>query len=270
MFNYYLSRIGFSNASSNQIENCLVLLNQLVIEDSKGEDSFLKNESIWDFETPEGSFGEVVFSKFNDIQFSSTVLPKLIESVKSIKEEFRTLDEFDNSSYKIYNAFYGACFHTDPNERHICNKTEYRNFRDKYLWELTPDTFWERRELLFSKVIFCPSVEFDIKLIGSTYLSQIKQKIVELDQYINLHWKSGEFSYKDANSSSALNISPESKKTMEQEKYYNQRLFSTPDGRRLCFELHIKTGNLRFHFYPENGKIYIGYIGKHLDTDKFN
>jgi hypothetical protein len=43
-----------------------------------------------------------------------------------------------------------------------------------------------------------------------------------------------------------------------------------PDGRRECFELHIKTGNLRFHFLPENGRIYIGYIGKHLDTDKFN
>ena len=58
---------------------------------------------------------------------------------------------------------------------------------------------------------------------------------------------------------------------MQQEKYYNKRVFSMPDGRRVCFELHIKTsGNLRIHLYPEANKIYIGYIGKHLDTDKYN
>jgi hypothetical protein len=56
---------------------------------------------------------------------------------------------------------------------------------------------------------------------------------------------------------------------MSQAKYRNQRMFTMPDGRKECFELHIKVGNLRFHLFPENGKIYVGYIGKHLDTDRF-
>jgi hypothetical protein len=67
----------------------------------------------------------------------------------------------------------------------------------------------------------------------------------------------------------ALNISPESDKTMSQKKLRNQRIFSMPDGRRECFELHIKSGDLRFHFFPEDGKIYVGYIGEHLETDRF-
>ena len=57
---------------------------------------------------------------------------------------------------------------------------------------------------------------------------------------------------------------------MEQEKYKCQRMFKLPDGRIECFEWHIKTGNLRLHFFPENCIIYVGYIGKHLDTDTFN
>ena len=51
---------------------------------------------------------------------------------------------------------------------------------------------------------------------------------------------------------------------MNDDKKKVERMFKLPNGRTECFELHIKTGNLRFHFFPENLKIYIGYIGVHL------
>lgn len=269
MFNFYLSKIGYGKASAAEIEENFILLNEIVVEEPAPEDSFLKNENIWEFDTKEGVLGEVVFSKFNDPQFANTVVPKLIESLKSINEEYSTLEEFDRSNYKIYNSFFGAKFE-NQNDRHISDKEKYVKFKRNNLWDLTAETFWERREQLFTNIILCPSVQNDLKKIGSTYLNQIKDKLMALDNYVANHWKRDNFKYTDANEKSSLNITPESKKTMEKEKYYNQRVFKLPDGRSQCCELHIKTGNLRFHFFPENCKIYIGYIGKHLDTVKFN
>ncbi|MEN5432827.1 hypothetical protein ABE545_04195 [Sphingobacterium faecium] len=270
MFNFYLSKIGYENASSSEIEDNFMLLNEIVVEDPTPEDSFLKNENIWEMNTKEGVLGEVVFSdKFSDMQFAHIVVPKLIESMKSINDKFTTLDEFDNSQYKIYNSFYGAKFEL-TNDRHISNREKYEKFKKDNLWDLAPDSFWERREQLFAKIILCPSVENDLRRVGSSYLSQIKNKLVELDNYVVSNWKNDSFNYSDANEKSSLNISPESKQTMNQEKYRNQRMFKLPDGRNECFELHIKTGNLRFHFFPEETKIYVGYIGKHLGTDKYN
>ena len=55
---------------------------------------------------------------------------------------------------------------------------------------------------------------------------------------------------------------------MSDPKKKQMRLFKLPNGKTECFELHIKTGDLRFHFFPDNNslKIYIGYIGTHLPT----
>ena len=269
MFNFYLSKIGYEAASSIEIEDNFILLNEIIVQKPAPEDSFLKNENLWNWGTKDGVLGDVVFSKFCDPQFANMVVPKMIESIKSIDDVFSSLDEFDSSTYKIYNSFYGAKFDIF-NERHISNKEGYDKFKNDNLWNLTADTFWERREQLFSKIILCPSVEDDLKKIGSSYLNQIKDKLIALDNYVVKYWQKDSFQHADANEKCSLNISPESKKTMEQQKYYNQRIFKLPDGRNECFELHIKAGNLRFHFFPENCKIYIGYIGKHLDTDKFN
>jgi hypothetical protein len=271
MFNFYLSPTGYKEASSSEIEENLILLNELIFDEGKSEDIFLKNDSIWEMVTKEGLLGEIIFSNFKDMQFACSVVPKLLESLQPIQDVFYDTRDFDNSIYKIYNSFYGAVFEDKVNEKHISTKMNYIEFKAKYLWDITPESFWERREMLFTNIILCPSVESDLKKVAGSFLTLIKDKLAELDRYISINWKDGTFNYIDANQKSSLSISPESDKTMKQEKYYNQRLFSMPDGRRVCFELHIKTsGNLRFHFYPENNKIYIGYIGKHLDTDRFN
>lgn len=269
MFNFYLHNKSFEKANAKTIETNLQDLNDLVVDERKAEDSFLKHESIWYAPTADGDFGEVVFTKLEDKQLSSNVLPRMFNAIDSIEKEISTFDEFD-ASFKIYNAFYGVDFTGFDLNRCIINKTTYSEFKRNNLWELTPGSFWERRESLFSKITLCSSIENDIKKIGGTYLEQIVFKLKELDKYVVQYWKEANFNYTDANEKAPLNISPESKKTMGQEKYYNQRIFSMPDGRRECFELHIKTGNLRFHFFPENRRIYVGYIGKHLDTDRFN
>lgn len=269
MFNYYLNPKSYEKAAAKRIETNLQDLNDLVVEERKTDDSFLKHESIWDAPTADGSFGEVVFTKLENKQLSHVVLPKMFSAIDSLEKEISNFEEFD-ALFRIYNAFYGIDFSDTDLTRCVTGKAAYSEFRKKHLWELTPKSLWERREALFSNITLCASVESDVKKIGGTYLEQILVKLKELDKYTVQYWRGGAFNYIDANAKAPLNISPESKKTMDQERYYNQRVFSMPDGRRECFELHIKTGNLRFHFFPDNGKIYIGYIGKHLDTDRFN
>ncbi|MDR2706507.1 MAG: hypothetical protein LBC02_12070 [Planctomycetaceae bacterium] len=269
MFNYYLFHRSYKNATIKEIERNLQDLNDIVINERRENDYFFKHEdSIWNVETSEGNFYEVVYSKLEDKQFVQSVLPKLFSMIKSIPDEILSFECFDGL-YKSYNAFYGINFTNFDLDCSRClyNKKSYENFREKNLWEITPDSFWERRELLFSKkIIFCSDVREQIKKSGNTYLNQIVTKLKELDRYVVQYWKNGKFSYVDANRKTALNISPESEKTMSQQECRNLRTFSLPDGRKECFELHIKTGYLRFHFFPDDGKIFIGYIGKHLKT----
>jgi hypothetical protein len=243
----------------------------LVIVERKEEDFFWKNESIWDCDTADGNFTDVVFSKLQDKQLSRQVLPILLQKIPSIEETFSTLEEFDQSSFRIYNAFYGAIFDKPVPERHINDIITYFAFRDKYLWDITPESLWERKEKLFSRLILCSNVKNNLGKIGSgsSYFTQIVSRLVALDRFAVKEWTMGKFSYRKANELSSLRISLESESTMSQKKYRDLRLFKTPDGTIECFELHIKTGDLRFHFFPDNGKIFVGYIGKHLPTAKY-
>lgn len=264
MFNYYLFNPSYLNASTKELEDNLQTLQQIYTS-RKSYEKFLKNDSIWDVIVEDGSFAEVAFSCFEDKQFAFQVLPNLMEQLTSIEPPIDTIIDFNNRC-KIYNAFYGLNFKDVPLDFCIFDLPSYNLFFEKNNWDLTPQSFWQRKEDLFSKVVLCSDVKGQIEAIGGTYLEQIVAKIRELDNYVKNNWNEGGFSYRDANKSSALNISPESSSTMQKEELKNLRYFSLPDGRRECFELHIKTGNLRFHFYPENFQIYIGYIGHHLKT----
>lgn len=266
MFNYYLFNPSYVDAATNVLEDNLLTL-QGLFAGRKDNEKFLKHDSIWDVKVEDGTFGEVVFSSFVDKQFSNQVLPQLFQQINSIETQIESIDDFNNR-YRIYNAFFGINFQGLPGNNYICDLATYNTFFENNNWELTPQIFWERRKELFSRVILCPGVEEQIRKIGGKYFQQTISKIRELDNYIVNHWNGGVFNYRNANSNAALNISPESRTTMEQQDLISLRTFSLPDGRRECFDLHIKTGDLRFHFYPENLKIYIGYIGKHLRTSR--
>jgi hypothetical protein len=269
MFNFYLYNKSYEKANIPQLEENFRLLNDLVIAERAEEDFFWMSASIWDCVTSDGNFADVVFSKIQDKQLLNQVLPRLFQAIPSIPETFLTLEEFDRADFHIYNAFYGVFFDKLVSERYINNKATYLTFKNKYLWDINPRSLWERREMLFSKLILCPDVEHNLEKIGSSYFTQIVSKLTALDRYVVKEWIEGKFDYRKAIELSSLNIHPESNKTMDQKKYQDQRKFKLPDGTIKCFELHILTGDLRIYFYPDNGKIYIGHIGKHLSTVKF-
>ncbi len=68
----------------------------------------------------------------------------------------------------------------------------------------------------------------------------------------------------------SLEESGESEATLN--RYSQERTFRCPDGKERLFERHIKLRfcNWRIHFFPlQHGKVIVGYVGRHLPTDKY-
>ncbi len=221
-------------------------------------DHLYKHDSVWALKN--------VLDLFYNNSFSSAAIIKFIEQLNSC--EISTFEEnlLDQNFPNMFNAFLGIDFSiTNVSlNRRINNLTSFLDCKQKYIWSLTPTTFWQRRDFLFPHLVLCGEVESQLSKIGnSSYFNQIIKKLKTFDQAIKL-WNNGNFNYRLINQGYSLNISPESEQTMA--KYGNERVFSLPDGSRKNFELHIKTGDLRFHFYADNvsHKVYIGYIGPHL------
>lgn len=260
MFNFYLATIGYENASVAELEENFKTLN-VIHSAQRDEEVFLKSDAFWDIETSEGIFCEII-ATFTDGQLINTVY-RLLESISSEKD-FRTLDEIDTHYPQKHNAFWGAQFEI-TDERHINSEEKYHSFKKQKIRNITKGIeIWERRSLLFERVILCPEVEAQLKSIGS--VKQILKTLLLLDDYCVTSWNNGRFNENEAMKfNSALDISTESTSTNNNSKKKQQRLFKLPNGNTECFDLHIKPNkNLRIYIFPDNLKIYIGYIGAHL------
>ena len=128
---------------------------------------------------------------------------------------------------------------------------------------------WERRDEFFPHLVLCGEVEKQLTSLGiqSKFFDQIIEKLKRLNEYAQ-NWQIDSYSDQAARQY-GLDVSGESEGTLE--KYGRQRQFRLPNKKKQLFEKHIKTGDLRFHFYPdeETHTIYVGYIGTHLSTVKF-
>lgn len=236
-------------------------MGELVAIQREDNDIFLKHNSIWEL---------AIITDFfeNHGDFASQSITKFLEQLKISTEYIGTEAKFDELYGETPNAFLGIDFKgiKISIEKQIINEERFIAFKKTNLWNITFKGLWEKREELFPNLILCGEVEKQISRIGnSKSFNQIVARLKEFDKAIE-DWTEGNFSYRNINKNYSLVISPESKGTMNQ--YSNERLFSLPNGGTESFELHIKTGDLRFHFYPDNTtkKVYIGYIGPHLST----
>lgn len=168
------------------------------------------------------------------------------------------------------NGFLGVNFNSQDITpiRQIINQFSYDAFKEKERENYDSSTFWEKKNIIFSNLEFCENTKSQIENKGkSKEFDQIMDRLNALNIYASL-WKesNNEFNVKDCNRNSNLKISHESESTLNNQNLLRQRYFTTPDGDSKLFEIHIKTGNLRIHIYPdeENRILYIGHIGPHL------
>lgn len=222
------------------------------------DDEFQRHESVWSL--------PIFIELFARMGQRESLVVSFINQLNSIGIHINSEIVYDETYPNCQNAFLGINFSNleISKIRQIIDANTFFLFKENILWNFTFRGFWERREMLFPNIILCGDVQGQIERIGdSGHFNQVVDKLREFNNAVKA-WEEGNFNYKAINRDYPLRISPESDSTMA--KYGNERRFSLPDGRRESFELHIKTGDLRFHFYPDNNdkQVYIGYIGPHL------
>ena len=120
---------------------------------------------------------------------------------------------------------------------------------------------------LFPNLVFCSQASKQIAVLsaGSKYLSRILKLLLDLEIRAN-SWTEGNFDYRQLH-----NASSESETTMS--RFGDKRIFVCPDGKSRTFEWHLKglPSPWRIHICadPRQKKILIGYVGRHLPTQKY-
>lgn len=128
----------------------------------------------------------------------------------------------------------------------------------------SPAIFWKIKDNLLPNLEFCDAVEKQIESISIQLLQSSISKLLTLNNYIeNLS-----VNYLDT-SNLPFKASEESESTLN--KYSKERTFRCSDGIDRVFSWHIKfLGRIHFYPIPNSKKCWIGYIGKHLSTSKYN
>lgn len=126
---------------------------------------------------------------------------------------------------------------------------------------------WKRRAELFNKLVFCDCVESQLSALSlnDQGTNRIIERLLAVNEYCTT-WVDGPFDH----SKVGFKISGESGATLD--KFGEERTFRIPSGEYKLFADHFKLGDIRIHFYVDDARkrVYIGYIGKHLPTVRFN
>ncbi len=144
---------------------------------------------------------------------------------------------------------------------------ENSNWIEEHLRQSVCDgtDLWNRRQELFPNLVFCQSVEKQLRVLqsGNPLLHPVVKQLFEFERYCQ-DWTDNKFD----KTKILGHCSGESESTLN--KYGETRTFLCPDGQWRLFELHAKLGlnAWRIHFLPqpESHTIIIGYIGSHLLT----
>lgn len=270
MFNYYLWEQSYQLIGIEALQNNLIRLNSILVLNDE-HDHFHRSEVLWNVMIEKKlDFSTCVFSALPDKQFMRNVLPKMfmqqIYQCKPITDKGNLDKEFPDN----LNAFWGEVFL--PKETFCLSTIEdYKTFRHKSVLEnITAQNFWQWKDNLFEKIKFCDGVKEQIEKMGSSrFFQQMVNRLVDLDNY-NKNWIQGVCTPNQINEATSLKVTNESETIRNDKTLKSYRMFQLPNGKTEYFEMHIKTGELRIHFFPLEAEhtIYIGYIGSHLPLKK--
>jgi len=177
-----------------------------------------------------------------------TVTRELLnEETLNMESEHRNIKNFhDNKSRLSHNAFI---------------QQKIRELSEDKLKELTNgDVLWKKRNIFFPSIVFCDSVETQIKLLSGSSIVALRKRLHELQMCLS-NWNSGDFDYKAIGG----DVRPESDTRISK---YSTLKIMCPDGKYRLFSYHCDwwQRGYRMHFHPDskNYKCIIGYIGKKI------
>lgn len=255
MYNCFLHTAACNVRS---VEDFVSGMNNLIEIPQDKENEFYKNENFWNV--------DISTSFFSRKDQMVTAIMIFVERCKTNKEEI--VNDEDANKYFPYesNCFLGIDFsRIEGISNKITCLSDFLKYKDSELWNVDCNNFWDKKSILFDRLVFCNNVKFQVESIAdSKHFAQVLNKLKIFNDALKESWNSGDFSYKKIRRDYSLIISPETDGTIN--KYGRERTFQLPDGSSKIFDLHIKMGDIRIHLFPDNTQkiIYIGYIGKHL------
>jgi len=229
------------------IANGTIEISSPLIEDDESEsDKLLENEYFYEGQSTNGALACCDIWQSLSISFTSKDVWK--EPFISLKKQ-NIIDE-ETHQIKIRNI---------SNRGHIDVHQDYFEALEECIrFDVNNQNFWDKREFLFpSKIVLCKEIEKQIKQIDIKVFYQALSILRDLENGLK--------ELKD------LNASRESQSVAQNPKLRALREFDV-NGKKEYFENHIKSfsNGYRMHYFEDTGKIYIGYIGKHLATKKFD
>ena len=177
----------------------------------------------------------------------------------TISVSFNSSDQWDKNSISLQKNS------VDIGIRH-CSKVEHLDTHVKFFEEfktynkldITQKNFWERKlELFPNRVIFSKEIKDQIQRLDKIIFTKAMDILIDID--------------KNKKNPTDYNYSGESRSVKDDTNLKKYRYF-TIDDKKVFFENHIKSlpNANRIYFLEYDDKIYIGYIGKHLPTKKFD
>lgn len=266
MFNYYLLESAFSQVGVARLQANLIELNEAMVSYPSPNDEYFYSNAFWNVVVAQNLVMMQCLYCLPNQQFCRSVLPVMFKKFHMI-EQINDYAGFCKTFPNGMNAFWGVTF-TSKNAFELSCKTELTQFRyHAAMNKVNHETFKNFKSILFKKIMFCDSAYQYLSSYSSSEFNQIMARLLELDRY-NQSWSHGVFAPSHVTLGSNLRVSYESTTTNNNPRLSAQRWFKLPDGRKEYFEPHIKMGNIRIHFFPDNNNhtIYVGYIGPHLPT----
>jgi hypothetical protein len=129
----------------------------------------------------------------------------------------------------------------------------------------TGTELWEAREAVLPRLDLVPALRESLATLRASEdkFGHVISRLLELNHYCEA-WKEGPFS------PSAITGRPTTESAATLERYGDERTFRCSDGQNRLFSWHVRVGveGWRIHFFPvpEERKIIVGYVGKHLRT----
>ncbi len=177
----------------------------------------------------------------------------------SISISFNSNTEWNNDSITMTkNSLEIQIRHSSQVVHLNTHKVFFEEIEEELKQNITQNNFCDKRNEFFShKIIFSKEIDKQIKDLDTSIFNQAIGILRDID--------SGRKLVTD------YNHSGESQSVKNDDTLKKLRYF-TIDDEKVYFDNHIKSlsNGYRIYFLEKDGKIFIGYIGKHLKTKKFD
>lgn len=269
MFSYYFQDRSYFFAKDKDVVDHLIALNKIVAN-SDQFDHFIQPQNFYD--GIYDRWGNTIGSVLKDIirtpkYIIERVLPSIQKRTKVIANSYMAITDMNADYQKTSNAFLCATTRM-PAVGIVVDYQDYISFRSFIISQTIGPQNFKKCCLMMLKKVVLTTEAFDMVRPYGKIARQVFERLQQLDYYLLYEWENGPFNEGDVKVKTPLTISDESDSVKRDRAYNHHRYFRIPNiGSQYCF-LHIKTGVLRFHIYPDNDTktVYVPYIGPHLPT----